>query len=67
MIVDRLVPCQRRHWEGVSRLGRSPASRIDSVFVIAWYRRMLHYDCVVLVKQFRPALSAHTIEMPSGE
>lgn len=55
-----------RLWEGCSRLSRNPTSRIDSVLVIAWYRRMLHYDCVVLVKQFRPALSKHTIEMPSG-
>ncbi|XP_052120585.1 ADP-sugar pyrophosphatase [Frankliniella occidentalis] len=55
-----------RVWEGCSRLNRTPGSRIDNVMVIAWYRRMLHYDCVVLVKQFRPALNAHTIEVPSG-
>ncbi|KAE8749988.1 hypothetical protein FOCC_FOCC003112, partial [Frankliniella occidentalis] len=42
-----------RVWEGCSRLNRTPGSRIDNVMVIAWYRRMLHYDCVVLVKQFR--------------
>ena len=54
-------------WEDAARLTRSDDTKTDAVGVIAFYRRMLHYDCIVLVKQYRPALKAYTIEMPTGE
>ena len=57
---------QERTWEAVMRVTRAPGSTIDSVVVLALYRRLLHYDCLLLVKQYRPALRAHTIELPSG-
>ena len=54
-------------WEDATRLTRGDDTKTDAVGVIAFYRRMLHYDCIVLVKQYRPALKAYTIEMPTGE
>ncbi|PSN35732.1 ADP-sugar pyrophosphatase [Blattella germanica] len=54
-----------RVWEGATRLTRNESTKIDAVGVIAFYRRLLHYDCIVLVKQYRPALKAYTIEMPA--
>jgi hypothetical protein len=54
-------------WEDATRLTRSDDRKTDAVGVIAFYRRLLHYDCIVLVKQYRPALKAYTIEMPAGE
>jgi hypothetical protein len=54
-------------WEGATRLTRNDDTKTDAVGVIAFYRRLLHYDCIVLVKQYRPALKAYTIEMPTGE
>ncbi|XP_069693785.1 ADP-sugar pyrophosphatase-like [Periplaneta americana] len=53
-------------WEGTKTLTRNEEEKVDSVGVIAFYRRLLHYDCIVLVKQYRPALKAYTIEMPIG-
>jgi ADP-sugar pyrophosphatase/8-oxo-dGDP phosphatase len=54
-------------WEDSTRLTRSDDTKTDAVGVIAFYRRLLHYDCIVLLKQYRPALKAYTIEMPTGE
>lgn len=54
-------------WEGATGLTRNDDTKIDAVGVIAFYRRLLHYDCIVLVKQYRPALKAYTIEMPAGK
>jgi hypothetical protein len=54
-------------WEDTTRLARNDDTKTDAVGVIAFYRRLLHYDCIVLVKQYRPALNAYTIEMPAGE
>jgi hypothetical protein len=56
-----------RIWEGSTRLARNEDMRTDAVGVIAFYRRLLHYDCIVLVKEYRPPLKAYTIEMPTGE
>jgi ADP-sugar pyrophosphatase/8-oxo-dGDP phosphatase len=53
-------------WEGATRLTMNDDTKIDAVGVIAFYRRLLHYDCIVLVKQYRPALKSYTIEMPTG-
>ncbi|GLH14286.1 ADP-sugar pyrophosphatase [Gryllus bimaculatus] len=55
-----------RVWEGAARTTRNEDTKIDAVGVIAFYRRLLHYDCIILVKQYRPALNAYSIEMPSG-
>nr|CAD7392665.1 unnamed protein product [Timema cristinae] len=69
MMQELLVMCgglMCRVWEGATRLTRSETTRIDSVGVIAFYRRLLHHDCIVLLKQYRPALKAYSIEMPSG-
>ena len=38
----------------------------DSVASIAIYRRLLHYDVIVLVRQYRPAINGYTIEFPAG-
>jgi hypothetical protein len=54
-------------WEGATRHARNDDTKTDAVGVIAFYRRLLHYDCIILVKQYRPALKAYTIEMPAGE
>ncbi|XP_046984870.1 ADP-sugar pyrophosphatase-like [Schistocerca americana] len=55
-----------RVWEGATRLTRTDNAKIDAVGVIAFYKRLLHYDCIILVKQYRPALKAYSIEMPAG-
>lgn len=54
-------------WEDATRLTRNEDTAPDAVGIIAFYRRLLHYDCIILVKQYRPALKAYTIEMPAGE
>uniref|UniRef100_A0A2R5L5Y7 Putative nucleoside diphosphate-sugar hydrolase of the mutt nudix family n=2 Tax=Ornithodoros turicata TaxID=34597 RepID=A0A2R5L5Y7_9ACAR len=38
----------------------------DSVACIPVLRRHLKYDCLVLVKQYRPATKSFTLEFPSG-
>ena len=38
-----------------------------AVGVIPILRRTLHYDCIVLVKQYRPAVKAYTLEFPAGK
>jgi 8-oxo-dGTP pyrophosphatase MutT (NUDIX family) len=38
----------------------------DAVAAIAIYRRLLHYDVIVLVRQYRPAINGYTIEFPAG-
>ncbi|XP_023710911.1 ADP-sugar pyrophosphatase [Cryptotermes secundus] len=60
---QRAIP---RIWEGETGLTRNADTKTDAVGVIAFYKRLLHYDCIVLVKQYRPALKAYTIEMPAG-
>jgi ADP-ribose pyrophosphatase len=55
-----------REWEGIARVTRPPGSDTDAITAIAIYRRMLHYDVVVLVRQYRPPLNKYTIEFPSG-
>ncbi|KAK4831622.1 hypothetical protein QYF61_018562 [Mycteria americana] len=36
------------------------------VAVIAVLQRTLHYDCIVLVKQFRPPINGYCLEFPAG-
>jgi len=55
-----------RCWESFSRTTRLKETDSDGVTAIAIYRRMLHYDVIVLIRQYRPALKAYTIEFPTG-
>jgi len=57
---------QERNWEGISRMTRANGSDTDAVAAIAIYRRLLHYDVIVLVRQYRPAIDGYTIEFPAG-
>ncbi|XP_075219605.1 ADP-sugar pyrophosphatase-like [Lycorma delicatula] len=61
-------PCGlKRSWEGVTRKYKSDSnSSIDEVYVIAFHRRLLYRECIILVKHYRPALKNFTIEMPTG-
>ncbi|XP_067683747.1 ADP-sugar pyrophosphatase-like [Haliotis asinina] len=56
---------QERIWESVCRTTGS-ADEADAVFVIPILKRTLKYDCVVLVKQYRPPMKAYTLEFPAG-
>jgi len=57
---------KERTWEAISRTTRPHGGDTDIVTAISIYRRMLHYDVLVLVRQYRPALKAYTIEFPAG-
>ncbi|XP_010339474.1 ADP-sugar pyrophosphatase isoform X1 [Saimiri boliviensis] len=56
--------CQRT-WESVKRTTRKEQSA-DGVAVIPVLQRTLHYECIVLVKQFRPPMGGYCIEFPAG-
>ncbi|XP_067144134.1 ADP-sugar pyrophosphatase-like isoform X1 [Centruroides vittatus] len=55
-----------RTCEVVSRQTKQCHEDSDCVGTLAVLRRMLKYDCLVLVKQYRPALKAFTLEFPAG-
>ncbi|XP_074937695.1 ADP-sugar pyrophosphatase isoform X2 [Phalacrocorax aristotelis] len=55
-----------RTWETVKRTGNKKGISADGVAVIAVLQRTLHYDCVVLVKQFRPPINGYCLEFPAG-
>nr|XP_060634257.1 ADP-sugar pyrophosphatase isoform X1 [Anolis sagrei ordinatus]XP_060634258.1 ADP-sugar pyrophosphatase isoform X1 [Anolis sagrei ordinatus]XP_060634259.1 ADP-sugar pyrophosphatase isoform X1 [Anolis sagrei ordinatus] len=55
-----------RIWETVKRTTRREGISADGVAVIPVLQRTLHYDCVVLVKQFRPPMGAYCLEFPAG-
>ncbi|XP_078250388.1 ADP-sugar pyrophosphatase [Pogona vitticeps] len=55
-----------RVWESVKRTTRREGVSADGVAVIPVLQRTLHYDCVVLVKQFRPPMGAYCLEFPAG-
>lgn len=57
---------KERSWESVARRDRMQGTDTDSVAAIAIYRRLLHYDVIVLVRQYRPAINGYTIEFPAG-
>lgn len=40
---------------------------VAGVAVIAVLQRTLHYDCIVLVKQFRPPINGYCLEFPAGK
>ncbi|NXH16857.1 NUDT5 pyrophosphatase, partial [Bucco capensis] len=55
-----------RTWETVKRTGNKKGVSADGVAVIAVLQRTLHYDCIVLVKQFRPPINGYCLEFPAG-
>eukprot|EP00057_Strongylocentrotus_purpuratus_P014481 XP_011668955.1 PREDICTED: ADP-sugar pyrophosphatase [Strongylocentrotus purpuratus] len=58
---------KERTWEVVERTTKPKIEGVsDCVAMIAILNRLLHYDCIVLIKQFRPPFKAYTIEFPAG-
>ncbi|XP_059768054.1 ADP-sugar pyrophosphatase isoform X2 [Balaenoptera ricei] len=55
----------RRTWETVKRTTRKGQSA-DGVAVIPLLQRTLHYECIILVKQFRPPMGGYCLEFPAG-
>ncbi|XP_054943806.1 ADP-sugar pyrophosphatase isoform X1 [Physeter macrocephalus] len=55
----------RRTWETVKRTTRKGQSA-DGVAVIPVLQRTLHYECIILVKQFRPPMGGYCLEFPAG-
>ncbi|XP_069048624.1 ADP-sugar pyrophosphatase isoform X2 [Lepisosteus oculatus] len=54
-----------RIWETVKRTTKKNSSA-DGVGIFAVLKRTLHYDCVVMVKQFRPPMGCYCLEFPAG-
>ncbi|XP_011789607.1 PREDICTED: ADP-sugar pyrophosphatase isoform X1 [Colobus angolensis palliatus] len=54
-----------RTWESVKRTTRREQTA-DGVAIIPVLQRTLHYECIVLVKQFRPPMGGYCIEFPAG-
>nr|KAF6501682.1 nudix hydrolase 5 [Molossus molossus] len=54
-----------RTWETVKRATRKGQSA-DGVTIIPVLQRTLHYECIVLVKQFRPPMGSYCLEFPAG-
>ncbi|XP_010364870.1 ADP-sugar pyrophosphatase isoform X2 [Rhinopithecus roxellana] len=54
-----------RTWESVKRTTRKEQTA-DGVAVIPVLQRTLHYECIILVKQFRPPMGGYCIEFPAG-
>ncbi|XP_072922664.1 ADP-sugar pyrophosphatase [Hemitrygon akajei] len=55
-----------RVWETVKRTTRKSNSNCDGVAILAVLKRTLHYDCLILVKQFRPPMGCYCLELPAG-
>lgn len=55
-----------RVWETVKRTTRKPNSKCDGVAVLAVLKKTLHYDCLIMVKQFRPPMGCYCLELPAG-
>ncbi|XP_041059426.1 ADP-sugar pyrophosphatase [Carcharodon carcharias] len=55
-----------RVWETVKRTTRKPNSNSDGVAVLAVLKKTLHYDCLIMVKQFRPPMGCYCLELPAG-
>uniref|UniRef100_G3MT56 Nudix hydrolase domain-containing protein n=2 Tax=Amblyomma TaxID=6942 RepID=G3MT56_AMBMU len=53
-------------WEVAERCQKPKSTESDSVCTLPILRRMLKYDCLVLVKQYRPSMKAFTLEFPAG-
>ncbi|XP_048739378.2 ADP-sugar pyrophosphatase-like [Ostrea edulis] len=56
---------RERLWECVKRTTRQAGSA-DAVGIIAILKRMLKFDCLVLVVQYRPPMKTCTVEFPAG-
>ncbi|KAM5282462.1 ADP-sugar pyrophosphatase isoform 1-T2 [Hipposideros larvatus] len=56
---------KKRTWETVKRTTRKGQSA-DGVTIIPVLQRTLHYECIVLVKQFRPPIGGYCLEFPAG-
>ncbi|PVD24882.1 hypothetical protein C0Q70_15372 [Pomacea canaliculata] len=56
---------KERKWESAERTTKI-SGESDGVVIIPVLKRLLKYDCVVLVKQFRPPVGTVTIEFPAG-
>ncbi|XP_064633433.1 ADP-sugar pyrophosphatase-like [Lineus longissimus] len=56
----------KRTWEGVERTTKSKDGGSDAVIIIPTLKRMYKFDCIILVKQFRPPLGCCTLEFPAG-
>ncbi|XP_021351009.1 ADP-sugar pyrophosphatase-like [Mizuhopecten yessoensis] len=56
---------KERLWEAAKRTTTSDSGG-DAVCVIAVLKRLLKFDCLVLVKQYRPPMKGYTLEMPAG-
>ena len=37
-----------------------------AVIMMTTLKRLLHYDCLICVKQYRPPIKAYTLEFPAG-
>jgi len=55
-----------RTWEVAGRTFKPEGDNPDCVGTLAVLRRLLKYDCLILVKQYRPALKQYTLELPAG-
>ncbi|XP_078510984.1 ADP-sugar pyrophosphatase [Lissotriton helveticus] len=55
-----------RNWETVKRTTRKEGNLADGVAIIPVLQRTLHYECIVLVKQFRPPMGCYCLEFPAG-
>lgn len=53
-------------WEVAERCQKPRSHESDSVCALPILRRMLKYDCLVLVKQYRPSMKSFTLEFPAG-
>ncbi|XP_069141877.1 ADP-sugar pyrophosphatase-like [Argopecten irradians] len=56
---------KERLWEAVKRTTKTE-SGCDAVCVVAILKRLLKFDSLVLVKQYRPPMKTFTLEMPAG-
>ncbi|XP_077120704.1 ADP-sugar pyrophosphatase isoform X3 [Ranitomeya variabilis] len=54
-----------RTWETVKRTTRREGNAVDGVAIIPVLQRTLHYECMVLIKQFRPPLGCYCLEFPA--
>ncbi|PRD33484.1 UNVERIFIED_CONTAM: ADP-sugar pyrophosphatase [Trichonephila clavipes] len=52
-------------WEVATRVTKPEPGNPDCVGSLAVLRRLLKYDCLILVKQYRPALKQYTLELPA--
>ncbi|XP_053572447.1 ADP-sugar pyrophosphatase [Bombina bombina] len=55
-----------RTWETVKRATRIEGNSADGVAIIPVLQRTLHYECMVLIKQFRPPMGSYCLEFPAG-